>query len=153
MTTSGSEVFRLKPVSLKAFKGKGEAIRLIADLKVMLEAVWTDMAQIRDATRLMPGRQFYLYLHEIGGASEGNKYLALRWRMIGGRHVKWEKIVADVNKLPGQMREWYEQANYSSLVMNTQERLLRSEIRILEDFLRDTNSLEAVQSNTSLCHA
>jgi|JI10StandDraft_1071094.scaffolds.fasta_scaffold1203412_2 hypothetical protein len=126
--------------SLKAFKGKGEIARQIEVARARLATVWEDMAALTESSKQMPGHSFYLFLHRYTD-QKGELGITLRWRMTGGKHATWEVIRPIVGQLPVQMQQWYREANVIALYLNMQDKTVRTEIRNLEQLLKDLVSL------------
>lgn len=129
-----------RPFSLKAFKGKGEIARQIESARARLANVWDDMHAVHKATKQMPGHSFYLFLHKYTD-QKGELGITLRWRMTMGKHLTWEVVKPLVAELPAQMQQWYREANVIALYLNMQDKTVRTEIRNLEQLLKDLESL------------
>ena len=113
-------------VDTKGFKGKGGVTGWAKSAGTRLEAVRTDMAALASATNQVSPRWFYLQLH----ARRATGGLSLRWRMADGRHMLWQDLASDVQRLPTRISDWYRAVAEEAALLNAMEQALRAELRM-----------------------
>lgn len=112
-----------RAVDAKAFTGRGESPMSLRKESKRLRIVHDEMAQLSRLTRDIPGRTFYLQVHNR--AEYGQK--TLRWRKMGvkGGHIAWTEVHSYFAKELPAMRDWYIQVHNRALSLNIEEKSLR----------------------------
>lgn len=109
-------------------KGKAHAVRQwVTTAEQRLAAVHEDMESLRQQTKDLVSGESPWSLDIYSITKRGAK--SLRWRMVGGAHSRWDRIVPLLSHLPPASAQWYREANIRAAVLNAQEQAARYEIK------------------------
>lgn len=125
------ELFCQRVRITKAFKGKGEVLRLARQAGSWMEEIADEMRALAQASKAVPGTSFhYLTLHRRPlrrGAA-----CFLRWRGPLHGHVRWDEVVRDLRQLPLGLHDMYLAMNIRARELNALHALYHLEGVTLE---------------------
>lgn len=114
----------------KAFKGKGEVLRLARQAGIRADEIVRDMLSLAAASRSMPGTRFhYLALHRR--PTPGGDACRLRWRNPLHEHVRWQLVAQELKCLPLGLHDVYLAMNITAHELNALHALYSNERRVL----------------------
>lgn len=121
-----------RTVDAKAFTGRGGPGMTLRRDRDQLAQIHKEMAELSLVTRNIPGRTFYLQVHN----RPQYKQQTLRWRFMGvkGGHIAWDEVQGHFDQQLPAMKAWYEAAHQRVLELNHREKLLRHQITMHEGF-------------------
>ena len=109
-------------------KGKGHDVRQWVGLaEKRLGGIHTEMEFLRKQTKDLVSGETPWSLDIYTITSRGAK--SLRWRLMGGAHARWERLVPLLSHLPPASAQWYRETNIGAAVLNAQEQAVRYEIK------------------------
>lgn len=137
-----------RPADSKAFKGKGEAWKLLQGLMDDLRAIWREMEILAHDSGTGAGAAMqtgaYIQVHRITGLPKTGAVKELRWRLrqhSRDSHVLWPQVEALLTSQSISVRRYYWHLNQRMLDMNCQAGILRSTaMRLLARMHDRTNS-------------
>ncbi len=145
---AGSETAARQPVrEPKAFTGRGslvdDAKHVERKLRAAVDRVHSELRQLSEQTREVPGRRFYLMVQKRARVGA----VFLRWRDTGGQggHVPWHRVPEFIAREPVSLHAWYERINRLAMELNDEEQLCRLRLSLYlrrQARLRGDDSLE-----------
>ncbi|WP_160322576.1 hypothetical protein [Aquabacterium parvum] len=109
-------------------KGKAHAVRQwLSSAEKRLVDVHSEMELLRQESKDLISDESPWSLDIYSITKRGAK--SLRWRMTGGAHSRWEKIVPLLAYLAPASAQWYREANIRAAVLNAREQSVRYEIK------------------------
>lgn len=114
----------------KAFKGKGEVLRLARQAGIRADEVVGDMLSLAAASKSVPGTRFH-YLALRRRPTPCGEACRLRWRNPLHEHVRWQQVVQDLKRLPLGLHDVYLAMNVSAQELNALHALYSNEHRVL----------------------
>lgn len=125
------ELFCQRARITKAFKGKGEVLRLARQAGGWMEEIVEEMRALAQASKAVPGTSFhYLTLHRRPVRRGAACFL--RWRGPLHEHVRWEQVARDLRQLPVGLHEAYVEMNLRARELNALHALYQVECGTLE---------------------
>ena len=124
------------------FKGKGEELaQWHREAQDRLARLYRDMAVLRDETKTVADRRFSVDLYSLSHRNSKS----LRWRMNSGQHMTWGRIVPLLADMPPSMVQWYREVQARMVFINAQEMAARYQVRLAEQVLETTRSLNGLE--------
>ena len=112
-------------VDTKAFKGRGKFLEL-RQLLAQLDEVETQMKDLSERTKALPGHWIYLMVH----CYRSGLYF-VRWRERGGakRHLAWEQAALTWQGQTAEVQQWCESVSKYGVALNERHKDLMRAIR------------------------